>query len=174
MRFLGVAITLSSVAKSPMGVKLMLTRESYLPLLGIERWRLRGKPIPPHYYRVELYENKNPVGLLLADAILKTDAEKALVLAIAKSTAKNVQEVSLCSEDPQWSSSYRVVILLGQRIAQRLLKTQDSLEVMRDLDYVIEQYPALVSYSAAELLNDKSLKAVTWKIIQKAMGFMSI
>ncbi len=149
-----------------------MQKNDYLSLLGIERWCLREAPAQLGYYRIELKDRESPVGVILADVVENSDEEAQLVLAIAKSTNKTTAPGLQRVDEIQLSHSYRAIILLGERVAQLILQSAESIEQMQDRDHSIENGPVVVSYSPAELLKNKNLKAATWKAIQKAIKFL--
>lgn len=128
----------------------------YLQLIGIDVWRLRT-PIANYYYHYDLLDVKSrPVGVLLADAILKNAKESQLVEKIAKATKKQVRGRLMLGVPNPNELFQGVIILLGNRVAQ--LFTNDA-QVIR-------------SYAPVKLMYDDNLKFETWDALKKAMWLM--
>ncbi|MEM7360535.1 MAG: uracil-DNA glycosylase [Pseudomonadota bacterium] len=68
----------------------------------------------------------------------------------------------------------KVVLAFGEFSAQTLLRTNDSLDLMRGQDHVHQQSsaPTVVSYSPSQLLEQPALKAQVWKDLQQCMSLL--
>ena len=146
-------------------------RSYFLQTMGIDVWRLRSQPqvVTPTLYSLTLCDAEHqPVGLLLADRVDNTDEEKQLVLAMARATQLQVQQVDAVNLD-QLDSRVRVVILLGASVASCVLKASEGVEELRGKVHSVHQCSVVVSYSVSQLLADKALKAAAWKDLQLAM-----
>lgn len=139
-------------------------RHHYLRAMGIDVWRLR-QPHAPAFYSFTLSLRKQPVGMLLADAVLHSEEERKLVEAIANSTQMSVVG-GLKTGNPSIDMiphQVKVLILLGKRVEQFIVPQWD----LKNNCSIIK------SYSLAQLLADKKLKAVTWKALKKAIHLMN-
>ncbi|WP_423062559.1 hypothetical protein [Candidiatus Paracoxiella cheracis] len=144
-------------------------KECYLHAMGVETWRLRAPQAMRAYYCYTLFDaEKNPVCLLMADVTVQDEVELNLVQAIAKATRLHVVE------GLQPAESANVLILLGPQVAALFFQNDDGVEALRGKVHQLENYSVIVSYSPAQLLADKSLKAATWKDVQTAMGILGI
>ena len=133
-------------------------QNGYLKLMGIDVWRVRTFH-SVDYYCYSLCNSKNRVvGVLLADAIVRNDAENELVEKIAKATRKQVSGGLRLRLLNQKDFKECVIILLGSRIAQLFSHFDPS--------------RTIVSYAPAELLRDAKLKVKTWNTLKEAMRLM--
>ena len=126
--------------------------------MGIDVWRLR-MPIVNYYYHYDLLDSRSrPVGVLLADAILKNTKESQLVEKIAKATKKQVRGRFKTGVPNPDELSENVIILLGNQVAQLFTRDNDE-RVIR-------------SYAPAKLIHDGNLKCETWNALKRAMWLM--
>ena len=134
------------------------SKNGYLKLMGIDVWRVRTFPSVDYYcYSLCNLQNR-VVGVLLADAIVRNDAENQLVEKIAKATRKQVSGGLRPGFLNQNDFKECVIILLGYRVAQLFSHFDPS--------------RMIVSYSPAELLRDATLKSKTWDVLKEAMRLM--
>ena len=134
------------------------SQNSYLKLMGIDIWRVHTFR-SVDYYCYSLCNLRNRIiGILLADAIVRNDAENQLVEKIAKATGKKVSEGLRLGLLNQNDLKECIVILLGSRIA-RLFSHFDHSRI-------------IISYAPAELLRDEKLKVKTWNALKEAMQLM--
>lgn len=139
------------------------SRNDYLKLMGIDVWRVRTFH-SFDYYCYSLRNLKNRVvGILLADAIVRSNAENQLVEKIAKATKKQVSKglrfkPELLNQNDLNEPKKCVIILLGSRVAQLFSHFNPS--------------RTIVSYAPAELLRDTTLKVKTWNDLKEAMRLM--
>lgn len=135
-----------------------LSQNSYLKLMGIDVWRVQTFHSVGYYcYSLCNLQNRM-VGVLLADAIMRNDAENELVEKIAKATRKKVSRGLKLGLLNQNDLKECIIILLGSRITQ-LFSHFDSLRT-------------ITSYAPAELLHDAKLKVKTWRALKEAMRLM--
>ena len=138
----------------------LFSKNGYLKLMGIDVWRVRTFH-SVDYYCYSLCNLQNRViGVLLADAIVRNDAENQLVEKIVKATSKQVSEglrfrLGLLNQN---DFKECIIILLGSRVA-RLFSHFDPSRT-------------IVSYAPAELLRDAKLKVKTWNALKEAMRLM--
>ncbi|QTS84091.1 hypothetical protein [Coxiella endosymbiont of Amblyomma nuttalli] len=133
-------------------------KRNYLQLMDIDVWQVRTFP-SMNYYCYSLYNLKNRlVGVLLADAIVRNDAENQLIKNIAKATRRQVCEGFRLKLLNHNDLKECIMILLGSRVSQ-LFSHFDPLRM-------------IVSYAPAELLRDATLKVKTWNALKKAMRLM--
>ena len=125
--------------------------------MGIDVWRFRT-PNSYKYYHYDLFNLQNQkVGTLLADAVLKNEAEAQLVEKIAKATKKQVKG-SLRSGLLEFNELGKCVILLGSQVTR--------------LTSSLEQSQIIKSYSPADLLQNTALKVQTWNDLKTAIQLM--
>lgn len=142
-------------------------RERYLQAMGIETWRLRAPRAVRAYYCYTLFsKQQQPLALLMADVVAQDEVELNLIEAIAKAMRFRVVE------GLQPTDTVDVLILLGPQVAELFFGNDAHIESLRGKIHQLEHYSVVVSYSPAQLLRDKSLKAVTWKDLQMAMGIL--
>lgn len=144
-------------------------KERYLQAMGVETWRLRAPHAVRAYYCYTLCDTQQqPLALLMADVTVRDDIELNLVEAIAKATRLNV------IEGLQPTASADVLILLGPQVVELFFQQDVGVEHLRGKVQQLESYKVIVSYSPAQLLADKSLKAAAWRDVQMAMGALGV
>lgn len=136
------------------------SRNDYLKLMGIDVWRVRTFHSIDYYcYSLCNLQNR-VVGVLLADAIVRDNAESQLVEKIAKATKKKVSGRSEFKLRLLNQNEFKecVIILLGSRVTQLFSHFNPS--------------RTIVSYAPAELLRDTTLKVKTWDALKEAIRLM--
>ncbi|MFW0043371.1 MAG: hypothetical protein AB8W35_01890 [Coxiella endosymbiont of Dermacentor nuttalli] len=129
----------------------------YLQLMGVDVWHFRT-PNSYEYYRYDLFNFQNQkVGTLLADAVLKNEAEAQLVEKIAKATRKQCKG-SLQSGLLESNELGKCVILLGSQVTHLISS--------------LEQSQIIKSYSPSDLLQNTTLKVQTWNGLKVAIQLM--
>ncbi|MFW0039662.1 MAG: hypothetical protein AB8W08_02455 [Coxiella endosymbiont of Dermacentor silvarum] len=129
----------------------------YLQLMGVDVWHFRT-PNSYEYYRYDLFNFQNQkVGTLLADAVLKNEAEAQLVEKIAKATRKQCKG-SLQSGLLESNELGKCVILLGSQVTHLVSS--------------LEQSQIIKSYSPSDLLQNTTLKVQTWNGLKAAIQLM--
>lgn len=129
----------------------------YLQLMGVDVWHFRT-PNSYEYYRYDLFNFQNQkVGTLLADAVLKNEAEAQLVEKIAKATRKQCKG-SLQSGLLESNELGKCIILLGSQVTHLISS--------------LEQSQIIKSYSPSDLLQNTTLKVQTWNGLKVAIQLM--
>lgn len=135
-----------------------ISQNSYLKLMGIDVWRAQTFHSVSYYcYNLCNLQNRL-IGVLLADAIVRDDAENELVEKIAKATRKKVSRGLRLGLLNQNDLKKCIIILLGSRITQLFSHFDSSRKI--------------ISYAPAELLRDPKLKVKTWNALKEAMRLM--
>lgn len=135
----------------------------YLDCMGIPLWRCRSEPraaIDAYFYQL------GPEMLLLFDANTQDAEETALVEAIVKAVKRPYQgglkhAFRFCS-----TKTLKVIIALGQRVAECVLQQAVDIEVIRGKVLTKEGARVVVTYSPQQLLQRNALKAATWRDVQ--------
>jgi len=142
-------------------------KKRYLQAMGVETWRLRAPQAVRAYYCYTFFNsNQQPMGLLMADVTVQDQIELDLAEAIAKATRFKV------AEGLQPAETANVLILLGPKVVELFFQSDKGVEELRGEVHQLENYSVVVSYSPAQLLSNKSLKAQTWKDLKVAMDLM--
>lgn len=143
----------------------------HLQRIGVTAWRWRGRaptPAPLCCTDVHVYTLSTaagPVGLLLADAGAALANETVLVEAIATATQRQVAGGHQAMWTCAWTALPPVVIALGERVGSALQAASTAEDAWRG--------HVVISHAPAALLNDRSLKAQTWQVLQSAMRVMA-
>ncbi|AJC50544.1 hypothetical protein [Coxiella endosymbiont of Amblyomma americanum] len=131
----------------------------YLQMMGIDVWRFRTRRHSYGYYRYDLLDHQDcQVGILLADAILKNEAEAQLVKKIAEATRKRIKG-GFQSGRLQSDEFGKCIIFLGTQVTHLL-------------NY-LGQVKIVKSYAPVELLQDTTLKIQTWNDLKTAIRLMN-
>ena len=66
----------------------------------------------------------------------------------------------------------KVIIAFGEFVAQSLIKTNDTMDLLRQSDQycAVSQSTVIATYSPAQMLNDTSLKSHVWQDMKKAIN----
>lgn len=143
-------------------------KKRYLQAMGVERWRLRAPDAVRAYYCYTFFNsNQQPVGLLMADVTVQDKVELDLAEAIVKATRLKVVE------GLQPAETANVLILLGPKVIDFFFQNGATVDELRGKVHKLENYSTVVSYSPAQLLANKSLKAETWRDLKVAMKLMT-
>jgi len=151
-----------------------MDKQSYLIYMGVDQWRLQMTAGSPQLtvYCYNLGPQSTPLGVLLAEAGLQDQTEINLVSAIAKASQFPYHgglENAWSAE--QISSSSRIVILMGNKIAELYLgRSITQADYHQSLSHTNKQI--FITYSPQQLLQDKNRKVETWQILQMATRIM--
>jgi uracil-DNA glycosylase len=80
----------------------------------------------------------------------------------AKKTAINLAEIDA-----------KIMIAMGETVAQNLLKSAESIEQLRGKQHLLHNLPLIVTYSTAEILEHLPNKAKTWHDLCTALRLVN-
>ena len=152
----------------------------YLQAMGVIAWRLRMVEETSRLcYRYQLFDKHDCLfGVLFADSDAQSEEtqvkEQGLLGAICQAMGVNSagELVDSSTESLANDQLGKVVILMGQKVAQHFLQTSATFEGLRIAEQSFNGAAVIVTHSVGDLLKKPMLKAEVWQDLQQAITLM--
>jgi DNA polymerase len=76
-------------------------------------------------------------------------------------SALHINKVHIYTQDLA-NAEVKIIVAMGEKTAQLLLNTQDSIDNLRGKTHILHDTPLIVTYSCQDLLQDLAFKSKTW------------
>ncbi len=86
-------------------------------------------------------------------------------------SALHINKVHIYTQDLA-TAEVKIIVVMGEKTAQNLLKTSETLEKLRSKSHVLHDTPLIVTYSCDEMLDNLQNKAKTWDDLLTALKIL--